>query len=117
MAGALASRYARERGLDAFVRMNDNAQFTCGIPSCRWRAQVDGETRQFAFNDAAAGITNVVFFVDENTLFRVLGSAERFRLEVEFYDHGRHTFEFPVAGLAWPEPTVPAETEGSAAQP
>lgn len=108
---------ARQRGIEAFVRMNDNAQFTCSIPSCRWRSQVDGEVREFAFNDAAAGITHVVFFVDSNMLFRVLEPAERFRVEVEFYDHGRHTFEFPVAGLAWPEPTAPAGAEGSQAQP
>jgi hypothetical protein len=81
---------------------------------------IDGQERQIGFSEAAAGITNTVFVSGgegaTRMLFNDVEEKQALRIEVEFYDHGRHTFEVPVSDLSWPSADGSGAQEGSGAE-
>lgn len=99
----LCLRRSPKFGLDAYASLVSDGQILCSTYSrCHIRVRFDDKPAvAWSGADAADGSSNIVFLTRTAGLIAKIKSAKRMRLELEFYQAGVQTVEFPVEGLKW----------------
>lgn len=90
-------------GQDVFVSLNGSGQILCtSYDGCTIRVRFDdGEVQSFSAAEPSDGSSETLFVTNDTRFIGAARSASRIRVQLEFYQNGVQTFDFPARGLDW----------------
>jgi hypothetical protein len=99
----LCVRQHPEYGRDVYLTLDGSGQILCrSYDGCTVQTRFDdGAVQAFSANGPSDNSTETVFFVNEGRFITAAKAASRIRVQVEFYQNGSQTFDFPAKGLEW----------------
>lgn len=99
----LCVRQHPEFGRDVYLSLDGSGQILCrSYDGCTVPVRFDdGEVQAFSANGPSDNSTETVFFVNEGRFITSAKAASRVRVQLEFYQNGSQTFDFPAKGLEW----------------
>lgn len=102
----LCIRSSPQYGHDVYVRLHGRGQILCrSYESCRVRVRYgDRPARAASAIGPEDGSTDMVFLQGAQGVTRELQRADRFSVELSFYQNGNQALVFNTAGLQWPPP-------------
>lgn len=97
----LTLRHSPDLGKDAFITVN-RGQLMCHSGDCSVTLRFD-EAKPIKWRGMppSSASSRAIFLANYPRLLSLLRTAKRLQVEVEFYNEGRHIFEFDVGGLVW----------------
>lgn len=99
----LCVRQHPEFGQDVILTLNGSGQILCrSYRGCTVKVRFDdGAVQSFSANGPSDGSTESVFISNDARFIGAAKQAERIRFQLEFYQAGNQTFDFPARGLEW----------------
>lgn len=90
-------------GQDVYVTLDGSGQILCAsYDGCTVRVRFDdGEVQGFSANGPSDNSSETVFLSNDNRFIAAAKKAARIRVQLEFYQNGVQTFDFPARGLKW----------------
>ena len=99
----LCVRQHPEFGRDIYLSLDGSGQILCrSYDGCTVQVRFDdGDVQAFSANGPSDNSTETVFFANESRFITSAKAASRVRVQLEFYQNGSQTFDFPAKGLEW----------------
>jgi hypothetical protein len=99
----LCIRQHPEFGRDVYLSLNGSGQILChSYSDCTIPVRFDdGAVQRFTGNEPSDNSSETVFFANDGRFITAARSASRIRVQLEFYQNGSQTFDFPAKGLVW----------------
>jgi hypothetical protein len=99
----LCIRQHPEFGRDVYLSLNGSGQILCrSYDNCTIPIRFDdGAVQRFTGNEPSDNSSETVFVANEGRFITSAKSASRIRVQLEFYQNGNQTFDFPAKGLEW----------------
>lgn len=92
-----------KHGQDVYVTLSDSGQILCAsYDGCTINVRFDdGEVEKFSANGPSDNSSETVFISNDSRFISAARKASRIRVQLEFFQNGTHTFDFPARGLKW----------------
>jgi hypothetical protein len=99
----LCIRQHPEFGRDVYLSLNGSGQILChSYSDCTIPVRFDeGAVQRFTGNEPSDNSSETVFFANDARFITAARSSSRIRVQLEFYQNGSQTFDFPARGLVW----------------
>lgn len=99
----LCIRQHPEFGRDVYLRLDGSGQILCrSYSDCSIPVRFDdGDVQRFSGTEPSDNSSETVFFTNEGRFITSAKAASRIRVQLEFYQNGSQTFDFPAKGLEW----------------
>lgn len=90
-------------GQDVFLSLDGSGQILCAsYDGCTIPVRFDdGKVEQFSAAGPSDNSSETVFLSNDSRFIASARKAQRVRVQVEFYQNGTFTFDFPARGLEW----------------
>lgn len=90
-------------GRDVYLSLDGSGQILCrSYDGCTIQIRFDdGAVQAFSANGPSDNSSETVFVVNESRFITSAKAASRIRVQLEFYQNGNQTFDFPAKGLEW----------------
>lgn len=99
----LCIRQHPEFGRDVYLSLNGSGQILCrSYDNCTIPIRFDeGAVQRFTGNEPSDNSSETVFVANDGRFITAAKAASRIRVQLEFYQNGNQTFDFPAKGLEW----------------
>jgi hypothetical protein len=90
-------------GRDVYLSLDGSGQILCrSYDGCSVGVRFDdGSVQSFSANGPSDNSTETIFISNESRFITAAKAASRIRVQLEFYQNGAQTFDFPAKGLEW----------------
>jgi len=90
-------------GRDAYLSLDGSGQILCrSYDGCTIQIRFDdGPVQAFSANGPSDNSSETVFVANDGRFITAAKAASRIRVQLEFYQNGNQTFDFPARGLEW----------------
>lgn len=90
-------------GRDVYLTLDGSGQILCNSYSgCTIQIRFDDKAVQsFSGEEPSDNSSEMIFVANDTRFISAARSASRIRVQVEFYQNGIQTFDFPAKGLEW----------------
>jgi hypothetical protein len=90
-------------GRDAYLTLDGSGQILCrSYDGCTIQIRFDdGPVQTFSANGPSDNSSETIFVANEGRFITSAKAASRIRVQLEFYQNGNQTFDFPARGLEW----------------
>lgn len=90
-------------GRDAYLTLDGSGQILCrSYDGCTIQIRFDdGPVQAFSANEPSDNSSETIFVANDGRFITAAKAASRIRVQLEFYQNGNQTFDFPAKGLEW----------------
>jgi len=90
-------------GRDAYLTLDGSGQILCrSYDGCTIQIRFDdGPVQAFSANAPSDNSSETIFVANDGRFITAAKAASRIRVQLEFYQNGNQTFDFPAKGLEW----------------
>lgn len=90
-------------GRDVYLTLDGSGQILCrSYSNCTIPIRFDDKPVQsFSGGEPSDNSSETVFIVNDGRFITAAKAASRIRVQLEFYQNGAQTFDFPARGLEW----------------
>jgi len=90
-------------GRDVYLMLDGSGQILCrSYDNCTLPIRFDdGAVQSFSGEEPSDNSSEIVFISNYGRFVTTAKSASRIRVQLEFYQSGAQTFDFPARGLEW----------------
>lgn len=99
----LCIRQHPEFGRDVYLSLSGSGQILCrSYSNCTIPIRFDnGAVQRFTGNEPSDNSSETIFVANDGRFITAAKAASRIRVQLEFYQNGNQTFDFPARGLEW----------------
>lgn len=90
-------------GRDVYLTLDGSGQILCrSYDNCTVPIRFDdGTVQSFSGGEPSDNSSETIFIVNDGRFITAAKAASRIRVQLEFYQNGNQTFDFPARGLEW----------------
>src|SRR5690606_11330150 len=90
-------------GRDVYLTLDGSGHILCrSYDGCTIQIRFDdGPVQAFSANEPSDNSSETIFVANDGRFITAAKAASRIRAQLEFYQNGNQTFDFPAKGLEW----------------